>query len=1182
MIKFSIPNIPSFTSTKANLDGILFVPNINVITKFISGDLSSIEEGVAGFSDIMTKRNIANNLKLCKTVEEFEIYRDINNIELQNEASFYFNGVNASIPMDDIKLPLGDNYSGLKAFERSIIQALLETQKPYMEIYKGVSGSMVKIEDIIACVLAVGGRSLKPMNNPRALGYTKNKNLLMGSLNAMSTIGSLSTSVSKGSITDGITINSSSTITNDKSIKYSTGDFEAGVNYEYRYEYYNENKVIVDTSYDVGIDVDTKPPVIVFGIYNSKGELLPNNEIPKWLIDSKKFYGQFERLTNYSYKWTKGKQTILSIEEPSGRKWKRETYRDDITINGYSFKKGEPVIYQNGTHNQDLYKEYFNSEVNKELGALDLSVGDIKKIQNDINERMYSGEPSNLKIMLDLLVESNYLKGYDGVDIPLTRNAFIPREIEYNTQKMFIDPETEYDMKVIKVDTSNNVQYYDTKSKQVVVAKLVSYDTSGIEIGIKSITSNSIRFSAMVYNGDVVIQQHNNVSGIFISEPDINAKYKVIITEVNNKLHSQTIIVEKNPNKGDRITYLLSHKIGSSKYMQSTKVSKNVTNTVLIESLSGKKQRIGIELLLNNKLVTSKPYSNGIYGEDIDYTIDTLSRFQDYNGDDETYYIVEGILESTNDNYANIDIVGNGGKSGRGYYKIKDVLKVFRKFISLIIQMATKIFPPINKTLQLLSNPMGLPQFLLDIVSGKLGDDFGQGNVKFKTFSSKFSSDVSKSTVVIENLKNTPSSDLVKKQNIQAYLKSSPIGDFFYVEDDLSVKCLLDGKSLTELFGITFGVGVADFMPKLFLHKSLPTNLLSNTKVSTPPNSSLSSNTTVGSYINDSVLSGNLASIISKDVSTNVSVVYSTGEYIEGVDYKYTYLSEAVSKTINMGDALKVDGDIIGALKVYQKGIIEDPNNSTLEHRYSDTIAELGKNYLYELGLHNPLMDMALGMITTPVKLIKGIIDYILEFFKSLSNPFSLPGKIVDFISFKWFQEFFSKEGLLSLLGIKLNMKNLKKLVESDTDIDLSEVVSIPFLNNMPKFTTSMFSDVNTNSITSMFKSIFVVIENIINMLIDLLWAIMGLAPLFKKRPYLNISNDLPPTFDGNITDYIINMILGGEDIFIKGDVNATELLRSFVYDIQISDGRTLRDLDREELSLWISENQNLNIELNF
>jgi hypothetical protein len=101
-------------------------------------------------------------------------------------------------------------------------------------------------------------------------------------------------------------------------------------------------------------------------------------------------------------------------------------------------------------------------------------------------------------------------------------------------------------------------------------------------------------------------------------------------------------------------------------------------------------------------------------------------------------------------------------------------------------------------------------------------------------------------------------------------------------------------------------------------------------------------------------------------------------------------------------------------------------------------------------------------------------------------------------------------------------------------------------------------------------------------MLIDLLWAIMGLAPLFKKRPYLNISNDLPPTFDGNITDYIVNMILGGEGIFIKGDVNATELLRSFVYDIQISDGRTLRDLDREELSLWISENQNLNIELNF
>ena len=134
----------------------------------------------------------------------------------------------------------------------------------------------------------------------------------------------------------------------------------------------------------------------------------------------------------------------------------------------------------------------------------------------------------------------------------------------------------------------------------------------------------------------------------------------------------------------------------------------------------------------------------------------------------------------------------------------------------------------------------------------------------------------------------------------------------------------------------------------------------------------------------------------------------------------------------------------------------------------------------------------------------------------------------------------------------------------------------------MPNYTAEEYTNVNTNSVMSMYKSIFEVIENIINMLIDLLWAIMGLAPLFKKRPYLNISSELPPTYTGDITDYMINMILGNDNDFIRGDVNSTDVLRSFVYDITISDGRTVRDLNREELDNWIKENENLIIELNF
>lgn len=1178
MIRFSIPNVPSLTSTKPNPDGSLFVPNLKVIVSFFTGDLSDAEQGVAGFSDVITKRNIANNLKLCKNVDDFEMYRNISNIELPNDSSYYFQSGKVILSTDDIKLPVSNNYSGMKAFEKTIIQSLLETQKPYMEIFKGVAESMVKIEDIVACVLAVGGRSLKPKFNPRALSYKKNQNVLFGALEGMSQLGSLSPSKNKGSISDGSNISSTTSVLTEQSIEYSTGEFDPTANYEYLYEYYNENKIVINTNFEDALTTDTKPPVIVFGIYNSKGILMTNEEIPKWLLDSKKFFGQFERLTNYNYKWVNGKRSVFAMEQPKGPGWRKETYANDTVVNGYSFGKGEPVIYQKGTDNQDLYKKYFDFELQSELEPLKLSADEIVVIQKDINEKMYSGNPSNLSLMVDLLVENNYLKGYDGVEIPLIKSAFIPKEIQFNGQTMYVDPETEYDMKVIKIDASPTVQYWDTVSKQAVESKLVTYDVSGIEMKMGSKSMTTIRFSAEVYKGDAVIQRHNNISVLFIPNPDINAAYKVLITEVNGNDHNQTVKITKNPQKGERITYSLFDDLGIGTYKATATTTKNVTNTVMVESSTGTRTSISIDLLLNNKLSTNKAYSDGVYGEDINYTIDTLTRFMEYNGDEETYYIVEGILESTNDNYADIDIEGNGGSKGRGYYKIKDVMKAFRKFMSLIIHLATKIFPPINKTISLITNPTTLPNFILEIVTAKLGDDFGTGNVKFKTFSTKFSTDISKSMAVVSNLKSTAQTTLEKKKNIQSYLKTTSIGDYFYVTDDLDVKCLLDGKSLTELFGITFGVGVTNYVPKLFFYK----NLSSNTAPVTITNAFPNGTEDATSYMKDSVLIKNLPAIVSKSVTTSISVVYSTGDYIEGVDYEYTYVSESVSNIISIGDELKEQGDVTGALKVYEKGIIADPGDQTLKKRYKDTLLDSGKDYLYELGLNNPLMDMALGMITTPIKLIKGVIDYILKFFKSLTNPFSLPGKITEFVSFKWFLDFLSKDGLLKLLGINMNIGGLKTLVNTTQDIDLSSIVSIPFLSNMPTYSADAFKNVNTNALTSMFKSVFEVIENIINMLIDLLWAIMGLAPLFKKRPYLNLSGDLPPSYSGSITDYMVNMTLGNSNDFIKGDVNATQTLRSFVYDIQISDGRTLRDLNREELEKWISENENLIIELNF
>ena len=69
-----------------------------------------------------------------------------------------------------------------------------------------------------------------------------------------------------------------------------------------------------------------------------------------------------------------------------------------------------------------------------------------------------------------------------------------------------------------------------------------------------------------------------------------------------------------------------------------------------------------------------------------------------------------------------------------------------------------------------------------------------------------------------------------------------------------------------------------------------------------------------------------------------------------------------------------------------------------------------------------PILEFLLNLVTFPLNIIKSIIEYILNFFKSLGNPFSLPSDIVDFISFKWILNFFDPLTLLGILGINFDI----------------------------------------------------------------------------------------------------------------------------------------------------------------
>jgi predicted house-cleaning noncanonical NTP pyrophosphatase (MazG superfamily) len=49
-----------------------------------------------------------------------------------------------------------------------------------------------------------------------------------------------------------------------------------------------------------------------------------------------------------------------------------------------------------------------------------------------------------------------------------------------------------------------------------------------------------------------------------------------------------------------------------------------------------------------------------------------------------------------------------------------------------------------------------------------------------------------------------------------------------------------------------------------------------------------------------------------------------------------------------------------------------------------------------------PILKMILGLVTLPIKVISKVIQWIMDFFKGLTNPLTLPEKIKEFFSFEW------------------------------------------------------------------------------------------------------------------------------------------------------------------------------------
>ncbi len=565
--------------------------------------------------------------------------------------------------------------------------------------------------------------------------------------------------------------------------------------------------------------------------------------------------------------------------------------------------------------------------------------------------------------------------------------------------------------------------------------------------------------------------------------------------------------------------------------------------------------------ITNNHLTHPELYSQGKYGG-TPQEVGIIKRYMKTELDTETYYIVEGIL--IDDNVQSGIGGSNQNAAGIEWYRMPNALGATKVFLSMLADIFSKLVPAIKKLLELFKNPAS---FITDIISQKLGESF--------LIFSPESMDV---------MKKLPSIAVGDRAN---FIKKSVLSNYISVSPDGSYKFLLDGSGLMKLpiLGntITFGMQLSMLKPLISLissvdfndipNKTLDSFLNKDTKPVIDSTGNIDLRADQNSVKNTIVTESN-----GKQNTEEVSIQYSTGKFVEGVDYKYIYLTEYVAKLVKEADELEQtnDPDNIELAKAkLELALKSDPKNPLLQSKFDDLFKK-SNNYI------QPILKFLIEIVSLPIKIIAGIIQWLMDFFKSLSKLPELPSKMSDLLSFQWIMDFFKPTKLLELAGIKFdipkligwvsNLKNFPK----DYEFDLSEVIDIALIAKMPKVKKDQFLDMLKKPFRILY-SILCLLEGLINGIIDFVWSTLGIEAIIPA-PHIKLCNQLNEPGDMSTEDImdILNGLLKDPTAGANGgDYN-------FIYEVKLSDGRSIRDLNQEDLKKFVEDNKDVSFDFLF
>jgi hypothetical protein len=963
-VSLAFPSISNKPSEISKLVGItasypLLTPNIDFLKKFIEGDIGISNKIMQG-----SLLKSFNDPSATKDEKVFKKFAEISGSEVTDINKYKKDGKlkmpkeDIKVPKMD-----GIGFNGFeKTLLTSIFETqkpYFEIAKLVIGNIAKIEDIVARVMPLVS-LSPLTTKSEKPTGNngvpngrSKSIGYQSGKEIkdALTELNSIvkGSNGDLTASV--GSVGTNQDSNGNA-IWEIVSTVYSTGVFIPGVNYNYKYIDLPDPKKISDDPVDLGLDDDGdpysnyKPNNIILGIFDSKGVPLnpekilqsiglkndgttqkedTNYKAASWILESPKWkfppgVYTWPSFGDPIYKWEKNILTEESKTQP-GEGWELKRYKSGQknVLNGIDALVGDPYIvgfesvevdeYQNFMSDLVKYRMSQSSLTQEEKDESTSTILSKLDIQSHLSNVFLYGQSkksiyktvNGKEAFPDLLKKS--LKPYQIYDDNAANDEKLKAYALANGKQpgyIWIDPESDYEMKVIRVDPSTKIEYEEAKDSPKIKSDIKSFiknkttfkisDDSLFDIEIQKNTEtptlisnvsyytidnwnyyksnildpneepviqNNNIYKVKIYNKTPSVYYSNRVSEIYsigngkyveikkdgmdftYSEFSLDINYVRVYKSVLNKMvllndNSKVIVVDGKIDKwicleqSYDVNNLPKFNIERTITLTKNENQSDVGLPVVVSDISFPNFRINVtsdefpygkiidtSKVTNEFLKKNELFSDGKYGfGDVDnpQEIDIIKRYMLTDLDTESYYIIEGVLTDKNKSTQNTE--------STEYYRLPHAIGAVRVFVSMLVDVFSKLLPAINKILELFKNPAS---FVVDIIKEKMGEGFSIfSKESFSAFES--ASKITKSNPItggggsVPTIGDTTSSakDVnVKSSELSSKLKdlfkNSPLHNHVFVDNKGRFKFLLDGVAMLplEILGkkIPFGNG---------------------------------------------------------------------------------------------------------------------------------------------------------------------------------------------------------------------------------------------------------------------------------------------------------------------------------------------------------------------------------------